>query len=393
MANFPAFIEGLEIDFYNPRSAVLFVCILQGVVFAALLFWRSRQNKSWADFWLALLLVFLCSSLVTPFVGFANVYDRNQWLTYFPFNNPYVYGVLIYFYVLSLTDSKRRFERRDSLLFVPAVVFLVFRLALFWQTLEFKDWFNENYYVPVAGPIVFVTEFVLNVIFLGFALKHYRKYRRWLDENFSDTERIKFDWLRNFLYIFTFVFVLGGVFDFTDSFVFSLSYIQYFYFELVLALVTYYLAIAGYLRSATIELNFAPQIETKEIEPRKTLLANDDLGKLKTRLQKLMQTEKPFLNSQLSLADLSKKLGVNSTILSHVVNQGFGKNFNDFINEYRVREIVGKLKEENSHDPTLLGVAFDCGFNSKATFNRAFKKVTGSTPKEFQNNLSARDSN
>jgi hypothetical protein len=232
-----------------------------------------------ADFWLALLLVFLCSSLITPFIGFANVYDRNQWLTYFPFNNPYVYGVLIYFYVLSLTDSKHRFVQRDWLLFIPALVFLVFRLALFAQNLEFKDWFDENYYVPVVNPIVFVTEFVWNIIFLGFALKHYRKYRVWLDENFSDTEKIKFDWLRNFLYIFTFVFVLGSVFDFADSFVFNLTYIQYFYFELVLALVTYYLAIAGYLRSAAIELNFAPQIEPKEIELRKTLLADGELGK------------------------------------------------------------------------------------------------------------------
>jgi AraC-like DNA-binding protein len=383
------FIEGLEIDFYNGRSLVLFICILQGAIFSLLLFWRSRKKKTWADFWLGLLLVFLCASLITPFIGFANVYDRNQWLTYFPFGNPYIYGSFVYFYVLSLTDAKRRFARRDLLFFAPAAVYLVFRLVLFAQSIEFKGWFDKNYYAPVASPIIFVSSFAWNTIFLSFALKHYRKYRVWLDENFSDTEKIKFDWLRNFLYVFTVVFVLGGVFDFTDSFIFSLSYIQYFYFELVLALVTYYLAIAGYLRSATIELNFAPSSESPETEPRnvKSLLSDDELKSYKIRLQNLMTREKPFLNPQLALADLSKQFGVNTTVLSHVINQGFGKNFNDFINEYRVREIIGKLQNGNSaKDAPLLAIAFDCGFNSKATFNRAFKKIIGASPKEFQDN-------
>ncbi|MEP6901972.1 MAG: AraC family transcriptional regulator [Actinomycetota bacterium] len=382
MVNF-LFIEGLELDFFNPRSVVVFICILQGAIFAALLLWRYFKYRKTADFSLAVLLLLLSSSLITPLIGFANVYDRNQWLTYFPFAIAYSGGVWVWFYVVNLTDSKRKFSRKDLLFFIPTAIYLIFRLTLFSQNLEFKDWFDKNYYVPIVNPLVAVTEFLWNIAFLYFAIVHYRKYRAWIDGNFSDTEKIKFDWLRNFLYIFTFVFILGAFFDFTNNFLFHLSYIQYFYFELVLALVTYYLAIAGYLRSETIELEFS-EAKSEEIEERRTLLPEKELAKLKLKLQSLMQNDKLYLEPNLTLTDLSKKLGVNSTVLSYAINNGFEKNFNDFVNEFRIAEVKQKLQKGESENLTLLGIAFDCGFNSKATFNRAFKKFTGISPKEFQ---------
>jgi AraC-like DNA-binding protein len=374
------FIEGLELDFFNPRSLICFIAILQGAIFAALLISRYFKHQKTADFWLAVLLILLCASLITPLIGFANVYDRNQWLTYFPFSIAYGYGVCVWFYVANLTNSKRGFVRRDLLFFIPSAIYVAFRLILFAQNLEFKDSFGTNFYAPVISPFVFVTEFAWNVAFLYFAINHYRKYRAWTDENFSDTEKIKFDWLRNFLYIFTFVFVLGAIFDFTNSFVFKLSYIQYFYFELVLALTTYYLAVAGYLRSKTIEISFTPK--TEENESKKTLLADKELGKLKTKLQNLMENDKLYREPNLTLTDLARQIGVNSAVLSYVINNGFGKNFNDFVNEFRIEEVKEKLK--TSDDSGLLAVALECGFNSKATFNRAFKKFTGVSPKEFQ---------
>lgn len=379
------FIEGLELNFFNPRSIVCFIAILQGAIFAALLIYRFFRHKKTADLWLAGLLAALCLSLVTPLIGFANVYDRNQWLTYFPFTISYSYGVLVWFYVAALTNSKRAFSRKDLLFFIPSAIYVAFRLALFAQDLEFKGWFDKNYYAPFIGTFVFVTEFAWNVAFLWFAIRHYRKYRAWTDENFSDTGKIKFDWLKNFLYLFTFVFVLGAVFDFTNSFIFKLSYIQYFYFELILALVTYYLAIAGYLRSRTIELDFTASKAHESAAERKTLLADRELENLKTKLQNLMEKDKLYREPNLTLTDLARQTGVNSAVLSYAVNNGFGKNFNDFVNEFRIAEVREKLR--SADDSTLLAVAFDCGFNSKATFNRAFRKFMGVSPKEFQQNL------
>jgi AraC-like DNA-binding protein len=373
----------MQIDFFNPRSILCFIAILQGLTFAGMLIIRGFKQKNRADFWLAVLLIVLCCALITPFIGFANVYDLNQWLTYFPFGIAYSYGVLVWLYTLHLTDSKRRFQSKDLLLFIPTFVYLAFRFYLFSHDLDWKRWFGDSY-GNLSNSIVFVTEIIWNLAFLYFSIRHYQKYRAWLNENYSDTEKVKFDWLRNFLYVFTAILIIGAFFDFTNSFVFKLSYIQFFYFEIVLALTTYYLAVAGYLRSKTIELNFTEKAAEK-IDERKTLLAEKDLEKLKTKLQDLMQNDKIYLEPNLTLNDLSRNLGVNSTVLSFAINNGFGKNFNDFVNEFRIAEVKEKLKTDE--DSTLLNVAFGCGFNSKATFNRAFKKFTGVSPKEFQEKI------
>ena len=66
-----------------------------------------------------------------------------------------------------------------------------------------------------------------------------------------------------------------------------------------------------------------------------------------------------------------------------MINAGAGKNFNDFVNAYRVDEFKRQVREPASAHLSFLGLALDCGFNSKATFNRAFKKFTGTSPKEF----------
>jgi len=378
-------VPKVQIDFLNFRSILVFICILQGLVFTGLLIARGVRQRSKANLWLALLIGLLCSSLITPFIGFANVYDNNQWLTYFPFSIAYSYGVCVWFYTVNLTDSRHRLKSRDLLLFVPTLVYLTYRLFLFSHTVEWKSWFDDNY-GDVFGAAVFVTEAMWNLIFLVFSIRHYRKYRVWLDENFSDTEKIKFDWLRNFLYLFTAVLVLGALFDFANSFVVKLSYIQYFYFEIVLALATYYLAVAGYLRSRTIELTFDDRAEPAD-EPRRSLLSDGEMERLKMRLLTVMSEERPYLDPSLTLTDLTRAVGVNTTVLSHLINKGFDKNFNDFINEHRINEVKSKLRAAD--DETVLAIAFDSGFNSKATFNRAFKKFTGMTPREYQVKLAS----
>lgn len=100
-----------------------------------------------------------------------------------------------------------------------------------------------------------------------------------------------------------------------------------------------------------------------------------------------MQQEKPYLESELTLSDLARQLHITSSLLSQIINVGFNKNFNDFVNAYRIEAFKIRLQKSDYQHLTLLGIALECGFNSKATFNRAFKKHTGQSPSEYTNSL------
>ena len=78
---------------------------------------------------------------------------------------------------------------------------------------------------------------------------------------------------------------------------------------------------------------------------------------------------------------------MNRGELSEAINSGVGKNFNDFVNSYRVKEVEQMLQDGKQEQLSLLGIALECGFNSKATFNRVFKKMTGQSPSQYVSSL------
>ena len=96
-----------------------------------------------------------------------------------------------------------------------------------------------------------------------------------------------------------------------------------------------------------------------------------------------MQEEQLFKNPELNLNEVAGKLGTSPKQVSQIVNQGFQLNFNDFVNHYRTQAILEKFKKGEHQQKTLLALALECGFNSKSTFNRAFKKNMQVTPQEY----------
>ena len=98
-----------------------------------------------------------------------------------------------------------------------------------------------------------------------------------------------------------------------------------------------------------------------------------------------MEINKAYLNPDINLSDMAIQVNMSRTKLSEVINSGFNKNFNDFVNTYRVEAFKSMLKENKHKQLSLLGIAMDCGFNSKATFNRVFRKLTNTSPSEYLN--------
>lgn len=116
---------------------------------------------------------------------------------------------------------------------------------------------------------------------------------------------------------------------------------------------------------------------TKKV-PAKKILEDADW------LNKKMESEKYYLNPDLTLQLLATELNLSANKISQTINEGLNKSFSDFVNEYRVISVIQKLNNQEYSNLTILGIAYDSGFNSKTTFNRAFKKATGVSPAAYK---------
>lgn len=119
-------------------------------------------------------------------------------------------------------------------------------------------------------------------------------------------------------------------------------------------------------------------------EDKKQVIPDDKLEEIKALLLKIMETDKPYLNCELSLPKLSSMLNISTHILSYTINKGFNESFYLFVNKYRVEEAKKVILNPNMNHLSILGAGFEVGFNSKSSFYSTFKKITGQTPNEFK---------
>jgi len=144
-----------------------------------------------------------------------------------------------------------------------------------------------------------------------------------------------------------------------------------------MAILIYWLGIKGYIISqrqivADKKINAASSISSQQ--------ADQVIGSL----LKAMGDDKIFLNPNLNVAILSEHTGITPRIISAVLNQHLQKSFNEFVNGYRVNEFKERILNPDMNNLTIAGIAFECGFNSQATFQRTFKELTGQSPSEFR---------
>ncbi|MCR8559398.1 ABC transporter permease [Mucilaginibacter sp. BJC16-A38] len=122
----------------------------------------------------------------------------------------------------------------------------------------------------------------------------------------------------------------------------------------------------------------------KDIRLQLTVSDKSDAREKSRRLKEAVVVNRLYEDAELTLSSLAVKLGIHPHELSRIINTGLDKNFSDFINEFRVREVSRKMRDPAYDHLTLLGIAYESGFNSKTTFNRVFREITGKTPLEYK---------
>lgn len=399
---------------FNFYSSLLLITFSQGMIYSILLLKKGIQNEDKSSFWLSL-FVFLCSIFVAPWMlGFAGWYDNQPYrnfMFYMPFQQLFLLGPIIFFYTQSLLNPAFKFDKKQYLHFIPAIIYLIYNLVIFVydnfisDTIYFyEDGIDKDFdeWYQYSGQISMTIYFFLS-------LRYYNFYRKMIVQVTSNADDVLFGWIKKYLIAFLIMLLLPILFDIIGNFYQPVnSYVGSWWFFLAFSLVLYYIAITGYSNGVHSKIGFEISVFDKNptlllaqsenysieyqtiIDIEHEVFEQENTPELeiwKWKIETLIKDEKLFQNPELTLTEVSKKLKTNASVISKCINQGFQMNFNDFINNYRIEAVKTMFAAGEHKKSTLLGIAYDCGFNSKATFNRAFKKNTNLSPKEYLNTI------
>ena len=312
-----------------------------------LLLWFAKKSYGAASRFLALALLSNVLQLVWPLLQYL--------LTLGPF---------IYFYTLKTTRPHYKFRLKDMVHFCP--------LLLQQGMLLLK--------VKESGALLQLLVFISVITYLYASHRLIERFYRGLKFNaINDRYRYELRWLHRFLMSF------GGLWLLCIPCI-ALNYFYYHHrsgiyayhpLYLLSAMMMIWIAAAAFLRSDT-EGSVTPVLKP----PSPAILKQKGVW-----LKKVMEENLYYQDPDLSLRSLAETLHLQPNELSRIINTAFRKNFNDFINEYRIREVTRKMQDPAYDRLTLLGIAMDAGFNSKSTFNRTFRQLIGESPAEYKSRL------
>ena len=389
----------LSFPSFNLYSTPLLVLVLQGLIFAVLLLVRYKRNGKISDLFLALALILTCYHRTSYTIGFMDWYDtfRNTKINYYLISLELIFAPLLYFYVKSITDFNFKLRKQDYYHFMPGIIFIIIKLGILaYDSIQpgFSETQNgylvENFQWKYLDPLVTILVTFQMLLYLAFTFQLYYIYRQRIHHFFSNTFKLELNWIRNFLFLFTFLFLYSVFQLLVDVVISELSWTQNWWYHFFSALVIIYVGMMGYFTNTSklSDLDFKNTLEifSPAIKPNDAMRNtsfSSGFSEKKEFLSKFMKDQKPYLNPDLNLIDLAKELNMSRAELSEVINSGFQQNFNDFINQHRVDNIKELISQGKHKQLTLLGVAIESGFNSKATFNRVFKKLTHFSPSEY----------
>lgn len=353
-------------------NTVILLGAVQGFILSIVLFLSKRnrlRNKLLA--WLIFLIAVASIKLYGVEAGWFN-YPFMRWVdAVVPMIVIMPIGPLIYFYIRATLEPEMKMGRRERRHFFAVIIDIVPQLA----AIIFIVGVLTHILVPDARPWgVFIDTYnvysdiprwlsVSAYVFLSWKLLRAQPAGqfRWLRQMVAAFMIFQFIWL---LYLVPYVIP-----RYTD---FMLNYFNWYPVYVPIAVLVYWLGIRGYIVSQT----ETAQIKRAALDPG---LADRTLLTLRSAMEK----DKLYLNPALTVAMVAGHTGLPVKSISATLNQHLQKSFNEFVNEYRVQAIRQRLINGENRNLTIAGLAYEGGFNSLPTFQRAFKSVTGQTPSEF----------
>ncbi len=297
------------------------------------------------------------------------------------FKNP-----LLFLYVLSVIYSNFRLKWIHLIHILPWIITILVLLPNFFLVdNEAKITFLNNYNQHIEIRFLDYLGDFLSLSYLIAEIYYITRYRKLLLENFTNKAAFKnYVWLKQLAILLFIGQVLTWFKNYsrvnltpentnslrTIILIFGIGLICWLFLKAV----------------NTPKLFKGIDVNLKTSQEIKVTKEDAEINQQMADLNKYMITEKPYLNTSLTIRNLASKLNMNARDLSILINQYLDKHFFDFVNEYRIEEAKQILKNPAQKELTILEILYQVGFNSKSSFNTAFKKYTGLTPTQYRNN-------
>jgi len=373
----------------NPYILLFILFIISLIIFSPL---AKRSN---GKILINLLVVFGLMSFNSMLMAFQmrQIYIYLLW-TYFPltlFVSP-----LCYVYIESLVTESYQFSLRKMLHFAVPIIFMFVSLVLnailiFADLTENFELFESmmNMFIALQGFTLFYIVLIQFILYSIISLKLFYQHKRNIQHYFSYSEGINLNWIAFFIAGMIMYFV---IFVLSNNELFFISAIPETAYDIAHFSITLFfiflIGVHGTKQQNVFELSTlhaGEKTDAVTIEKESQFMKDDELiNQIKEQLIQLMENERLYLNSDLTISFLSEKLASNRTYVSYVINECFQQNFYTFVNTYRIQEAINKLQNPEFKNYSIEGIANLCGFSSRSSFNNAFKKITGKTPSEFK---------
>ncbi|WP_250255765.1 helix-turn-helix domain-containing protein [Chryseobacterium sp. Marseille-Q3244] len=356
---------------------VAFMCI-------ALLFSKNKNVSS--DYYLIVWLLVGAANLVYYLFPFL----LSERLQPFGFALPVLSMGMLYLYVISITFNipfRFGYLIKHSVFFMGYNLFFIV-VSTFYSQIGFKNsipYFIEKDQNGMLNLMTFPMA-VVPVVYIVLCFLALRKYQKMLPEYYSALEKINLNWLKyiivSLIILFIGVFCMIALGTRTDIIPFDKI------FRIVAVVQSGYLfCIVFFSLRQSLVFHQQGKLDMNNVaakEEKINILDKNGSDTVSQKLLKFMETEKPYLDEELSLQKLSSLMNISTHQLSQTINQALHTNFYKFVNAYRIEEVKKKLRDPEFEKYSILGIAFESGFNSKSTFNKIFKEETGMTPSEFK---------
>ncbi len=348
----------------------------------------NKKRKGLADKILAIWMLILGLHLFLYYLYYIGFYETHPHVQGLLVPLPLVHGPFLLIYVVSLINQDQIIKRLLWLNYSPAILYYLYLLPkVFLSKEELHQWIHVAETDPsLLSGIFYILVDLSGPVYILWSLILLRKHHNNIGDNFSYTEKINLNWLRNVIIGMAIIWSVVLISNLLDERAGA---------NLIYVAVTLFIFLIGYYGTRqgvifTDNINPADKTETEaKIKYQKSALREDQAEEYYKKLINHMEVEKSYLETKITLPQLANRLELNPNYVSQVINDRLNQNFYDFINKYRVEEFKKKLNTKTASNYTLLAHGLESGFSSKSSFNEVFKKFTGQTPSEYYRQLTA----